>query len=1026
MLSYLNQFFQKAEEHSHYPESEEKIFSDKIYLGKSFGKSSFENANCQYFGNFFIDSSKFSSKNFEKEIAGLIHQFLKSNHSSFISEEGGRIDYKHQMELLGLDPTSDSPVNSDEEGYGIICEPVEVDTDTEYFAINNLKVKKDSFINFNQFLAYTRIMPKAWVRLIFSTLNNRNAREFINLINDIILEVEDNEFVILAKNKEAKNITKHDLPSFSNYKPLRDAIGILRSKKNKNKLASALELFQNSEVNYKMLEAIIYQVFFVGKEYDEKAYKSIAIDALNSGAFLLMKKNFYCSEVFKRRRLVGFEHLFNSILNPDFSSKGYGRNIVDYLNLEQKDSKKYNYIDFFLKTESSIFGQIEFYKKDSFCNLRNPIENNFALFKIKDNSNEKDDIPDPSSLNHVTSWDHLFTDNTKWMYFEDIFQYCNLNDQEIWNKKHQELVKLLKSVFADRNIEIYNLLATYITSMISILSIINFDEYFEDVYKKANKIVIFEGADGVGKSSLINLVSRDLKNKMDEKIESLIEDGKYSVVDHNTIYPNSIVNPFELSARASNKTKSDNLFDVRNVLRCPLSFFGYNNIDDFIYQIRFHSDHHNSISKNKNKMIEDLNLYKSLRPSSFLSKHGTSEIVGDIDARQLTNLSNMIVVNKMSMDLTFANHKKFEYNIVPNAIYSKLYGENGDDICKVGHKTLNYNSILLQDRSFLSTLVYSIDINKILEKIFRNVNDYDENSKNFHLALFDIFTHVLNIENDTSGKLKGKKDYKFFKHLSDHLNTSTDSIEERKFIIDSTDFYDYILDRWAISKNFSLGDSFDTTFANTLQYYLNDKNSKNFYDVNYWNREPELYSDKNTRLLYNNDKRRDVFNHQYNSLIELYSEIVASQKRSTQLNVNCGNFIDSISFILTRDFEAGKDFLEKNDNKLDFFEDLENSYCKISISFQNDKSSLAKYMIKEYNGIFLNSKYTFIIDANHFRNYVYKRLYNIFENFRFAAKDYMKKPIPRKIHNIDMNSHWGDNRVKEMLSDEVVEKIFDN
>lgn len=1022
MLSYLNQLFQKAEEHSHYPESEEKIFSDKIYLGKSFGKSSFEKANCQYFGNFFIDSSKFSSKNFEKEIAGLIHQLLKTyTSSSIIFDKDNRIDYRRQMELLGLKFIQDTPDWSTEcsenEYIGIARTP--------YDAVDDSKMEEDAFVKFSQFLAYTRIMPKAWVRLIFSTLNNRNAREFINLINDIILEIEDNEFLILAKDKNSKNITKQDLPSFSNYKTLRDAMGILRSKKNKNKLASALELFQNSEVNYKMLEAIIYQVFFTGKQYNKTAYKSIAIDALNSAAFLFMKKSFYCRSAFnKNRHFVGFEHIFNSILNPDFSSKGYGRNIKDYMELEQKDSKKYNYIDFFLKTESSIFGEFDFYKKDSFCNLRNPIENNFHLFKTEDDSNEKNE--NSACLEQKTpTWSYLSIDDSKEEYFENVFQYPNLNVQETWNEKHQELVKLLKSVFPDRNIEIYNLLATYITSMISILSIINFDEYFEDLYKKTNKIVIFEGSDGVGKSTLINSISKDLAYKMNKRIESSIENGKYSTVDFNYNYPKPIENPFELANgnRYSKNTNNDNLFDVKDRMNDPLNH-SYNP-DDIVYKINFHPNLRNS-SRISDESIETSNMYKKLRPSSFLSKYGTTKLVGDINARQMVNLSNIVIVNKMNMDLTFANHKKFEYNIESSSIYSKIYGEDGNEVCKVGHKNLNYHPILLQDRSFLSTLVYSIDVDKILKEIITEANqsEYNKASKECSFYLFDIFSHVLNIKNDHSGKfIKEKKNYKFFKPLFD---ISSDQDKERRFIIDSADFYEYILDRWAANKEFGSTDNFNTSFEKTIQYYLNDKSSENFDLVRYWKKASDLYSEKIINHLYK--KRDDKFDLQQNSLIELYSEIAASQKRSTQVNVNCGDFIDTTSFILTKDFEAGEDISDNPiENNPDFFESFKNSYCKVSITFEDERTSLAQYMIDQQFPVkFFNGKYTFIIDVKHFRNYVYKRLYNIFENFRFAAKDYTKKQIPRKVHNINMNSHWGDIRVREMLTAEVVEKIFDN
>lgn len=279
------------------------------------------------------------------------------------------------------------------------------------------------------------------------------------------------------------------------------------------------------------------------------------------------------------------------------------------------------------------------------------------------------------ALNH-DSFDRTLTPGSVLLStFSDDIHKGKEGDGTHWlsaNGKHYEIIekfeKVLKDKYPNRREQMYSIFADYVDIVFSTVYIINYSTIFYEVYNKANKVVIFEGADNLGKSTLIDNIINFNENKFHFEVGYERQKGN---VEWSTM-------------------NSERPIDIGSINKCTLKFHGYPVFKTI------------KTKQPKLSYIQYFSKYKNLPE-------------GNVYARQFANLHNIITCTMRKMEEYFTSpimEQKYEYE-----------NENGK-VMEVIKRQENKERVLLQDRSVLSTLIYSLDKDReeLTEEIQRYLN----------------------------------------------------------------------------------------------------------------------------------------------------------------------------------------------------------------------------------------------------------------------------------------------------------------
>ena len=238
----------------------------------------------------------------------------------------------------------------------------------------------------------------------------------------------------------------------------------------------------------------------------------------------------------------------------------------------------------------------------------------------------------------------------------------------------------LEELFPSRREQVYSLFSQYIKIILTTIYMINYDEDFFKLYNEVNKVVVFEGCDNLGKSTIIN---------------NLIENNEKKFFSFKT-YTTELIDdklPGNPIWRASNEkcyeTINNFIYDKKETLGGPiLKFHGYS--------YRAHSGKTD---------VADVNYVQYFSKYKHLGKNS-------IYARQFANLYNIIDMTMKSMEDYFTNPRMEKITIWP------YVNSNSGHASLI--KQTNAERILLQDRSVLSTVVYSLDRYKDTTKMLNS------------------------------------------------------------------------------------------------------------------------------------------------------------------------------------------------------------------------------------------------------------------------------------------------------------------
>ena len=298
----------------------------------------------------------------------------------------------------------------------------------------------------------------------------------------------------------------------------------------------------------------------------------------------------------------------------------------------------------------------------------------------------------------------------------------------ITSSKHETLIdsfkKVLKQKYPNRREQIYSIFADYVFAIFSSVYIINYSTIFFEVYNKANQVVIFEGADNLGKSTLIENIIRFNKEKFysSQSMEKI--DGSWEKSEYGTNIDDSV--------------------GLDKFNNCTLKFHGYP-VDEIF-----------RTEKPKLSYIQYFSKYKQL-PSGK-----------NVYARQFANIQNIVTCTMERMESFFASPRDESYLEYENDLGKIVLRHN---------KQSNHERVLLQDRSVLSTLVYSLNGEKEnLTDIIRNYLNYQYysfNEKELKIIGTEIPIHPdFKLENGNFGPL-------------DFLNVYEDLLNDKTIIANS-------------------------------------------------------------------------------------------------------------------------------------------------------------------------------------------------------------------------------------------------
>lgn len=248
---------------------------------------------------------------------------------------------------------------------------------------------------------------------------------------------------------------------------------------------------------------------------------------------------------------------------------------------------------------------------------------------------------------------------------------------------HIDFANCLKDEFPNRREQIYSIFANYAKMIISTIYLINYDKGFFDIYNEMNRVVVFEGADNLGKSTMIESLFKYNKEKfMDFSISEVDVTGDKDIIPSGVYWrkvdPDKGI-PFNVVCQCDDI----NLFTLNYAHRPGgpvLKFHGYpyqkaNGVPNLNY-------------------VQYFSKYKDLGPDS-------------VYARQFANLYNIINMTMKSMEDYFTN--KPHTSIVVKEATEKSESETAFKRIATKIEQRNPERILLQDRSVLSTIVYSLD-----------------------------------------------------------------------------------------------------------------------------------------------------------------------------------------------------------------------------------------------------------------------------------------------------------------------------
>ena len=323
----------------------------------------------------------------------------------------------------------------------------------------------------------------------------------------------------------------------------------------------------------------------------------------------------------------------------------------------------------------------------------------------------------------------------------------------LFNSFMERMKKALSEYFPNRRENIYKLFGRYIWLILVTTWMLNYSKELFNTYNKMNQIIVFEGADNLGKTTLINSLIENNYNKF------------FDLKQYTYKLPDSVKFPDTEKTWWSKKDKDNNE---------PCLDMGFRDkLNDYINspygpKLNFHGYGENP---KKINYVQYYSKYKDLGENS-------------IDARQFANLYNIIDCSMKSVENYFTKPPLDEITV----------DDNNQEALRIVQ--MNSERFLLQDRSVLSTMIYSLD---------RFKDNHSELNKIFKKYLYR--SYINGVESYDSSIIKPRRSLKLENFIEEINENDEFQIKSKHMIHGPLDFlnlYEEMIEDSQIVKNSEL------------------------------------------------------------------------------------------------------------------------------------------------------------------------------------------------------------------------------